>query len=65
MILTLNMKFHELHDPRGLADKVTHLGGRGNGEVEIRLSGRDELPYVLGLVRQAFERQMDGGEEEE
>ena len=62
MRLTLNMKFHELYDPKGMANDVTNLGRWGNGDVETRISSIDELPYVMGLVRQAFERQMgDGG----
>ena len=62
--LTLNMGFHELHDPRGMARDVTNIGRWGNGDVEIRLEGIDDLPYVMGLVRQAYERQMgdEGGQ---
>jgi len=31
--------------------------------VEIILTSLDELPYVMGLVRQSYERQMgDGGQ---
>jgi uncharacterized protein with ParB-like and HNH nuclease domain/predicted transport protein len=60
--LSLNLKIHELHDPRDLARDVTNLGRWGNGDVEVGLSGADDLPYVLGLVRQAFERQMGNGE---
>lgn len=60
--LSLNMKFHELHDPRGLAKDVTNLGRWGNGDVEVGLSSSEDLPYVLGLVRQAFEKQMGNGE---
>jgi len=59
--LSLNMKFHELHDPRGLAKDVTNLGRWGNGDVEVGLSKIDELPYAMGLVRQAFEKQMGNG----
>ena len=58
MRMTLNMKFHELHDPKGFADDVTGVGRWGNGDVEIRFDNLDDLPYVMGLVRQAFERQM-------
>ncbi len=61
MRLTLNMKFHELHDPKGMANDVTNLGRWGNGDVETKISSIDELPYVMGLVRQAFERQMGEG----
>ncbi|MGE5482042.1 MAG: hypothetical protein ACM3VX_03930 [Bacteroidota bacterium] len=33
----------------------------GNGEVEVDLSSIEELPYVMGLVRQAFEKQTANG----
>ena len=56
--LSLNMQFHQLHDPRGLAKDVTNLGRWGNGDVEVSLSKPEELAYVMGLVRQAFEMQM-------
>ena len=56
--LSLNMQFHELHDPKGLAKDVTSLGRWGNGDAEVGLSKPEELPYVMGLVRQAFEKQM-------
>ena len=60
--LSLNMKFHEIHDPRGLAEDVTNLGRWGNGDVDVRFTSLDELPYLMNLVRQAYEKQM--GDEE-
>lgn len=62
--LVLNMKFHELHDPKGIAKDVTNLGRWGNGDVEIGITDVHDLPYAVGLVRQAFERQMGNGEAE-
>jgi len=62
MRLSLNLPFHELHDPRGLCKDVTNLGRWGNGDVEVGLSTPEDLPYVMGLVRQAFEKQMGNGE---
>ena len=59
--LSLNLHFYELHDPRSLARDMTGLGHSGNGDVEVILSTSDELPYVMGLVRQAFEKQMGNG----
>jgi len=59
--LSLNMEFHELHDPRGLAKDVTNLGRWGNGDVEVGLNSPDEISYVMGLARQAFEKQMGNG----
>ena len=61
LLLSLNLRFHELHDPRGSARDVTNLGRWGNGDTEVGLSTLEELPYVMGLVRQAFEKQMGNG----
>ena len=60
MRLSLNLQFHELIDPRGLARDVTNVGQWGNGDVEIALSSEDDMSYVMGLVRQSFEKQMGG-----
>jgi len=60
--LSLNLPFPELEDPRGLAKDVSKVGRWGNGDVEIRLEKNEDIPYVMGLVRQALERQL--GEEE-
>jgi predicted transport protein len=60
--LSLNMRFPEVYDPKGLCKDVTNLGRWGNGDVEVGLETLEELPYVMGLVRQAFEKQMSNGE---
>ena len=56
--LTLNMQFHELHDSRSIARDVTGLGLWGNGDVEVRLTHVEELPYVMTLIRQSLETQL-------
>ena len=56
--LSLNMGFAEISDPKGLCKDVSGLGRWGNGDVEVRLSNLDELPYVIGLVRQSLETQL-------
>ena len=61
--LSLNMEFAEITDPKGICRDVTGLGRWGNGDVEVALSSVEELPYVIGLVRQSFERQMGNGNE--
>lgn len=60
--LSLNLEFPELQDPKGIAKDTTHIGRWGNGDVEVPLSSLDELPYVMGLVRQALEKQLGNGE---
>jgi uncharacterized protein with ParB-like and HNH nuclease domain/predicted transport protein len=56
--LSLNMPFPEINDPKGLCKDISGLGRWGNGDVELGLSSITELPYVMGLIRQSFERQM-------
>lgn len=56
--LSLNMKWTELVDPKNLCIDVSGKGRWGNGDVEIKLSSLDDLPYVIGLVRQSLERQL-------
>lgn len=58
--LFLNLPFPELCDPRGLCRDVSNVGSWSNGDVEVGLTSENELPYVMSLVRQSFERQMDG-----
>jgi uncharacterized protein with ParB-like and HNH nuclease domain/predicted transport protein len=56
--LSLNMPFHEVDDPKGYCVDISNVGHWGNGDVEVGLNTLDELPYVLGLIRQSLERQM-------
>lgn len=60
--ISLNMRFTDISDPRGVCRDVSRLGRWGNGDVEFRMSKHDEIPYVIGLVRQSLERQL-GNEE--
>ncbi len=62
--LSINMPFAEINDPKHWCKDVTALGRWGNGDIEVGLKSLDELPYVIGLVRQSFERQMGDGDRE-
>ncbi len=57
--LSLNMKFGEVNDPKGLCKDVSDVGRWGNGEVEVRLSSMDQLDDVMFLIQQAFEKHGD------
>lgn len=57
--LSLNLAFNELEDPRKICEDVTGMGRWGNGDVRVPLSRLEDLPYVMGLVRQALEKQLD------
>ena len=62
--LSLNMNFPELDDPRHLCKDVTGVGRWGNGNVEVFFEKLEDLPYIMGLVRQSLEQQL-GDEEAE
>ncbi|RKV58770.1 DUF262 and DUF1524 domain-containing protein [Helicobacter pylori] len=58
--LYLNMPFNELQDEKNLARDMTNKGHLGNGEIEVKLETKENIPYCLGLIRQALEKQMGG-----
>ena len=59
--LSLNTAFVEINNPKGICKDVSNLGRWGNGDVEVSLASIEELPYILGLVRQALEMQLGNG----
>jgi predicted transport protein len=65
LLLVLNIGVAELDDPRGLCRDISNIGRWGNGDVEVGLSSLAELPYVMGLIRQALDRQMGGPQDDE
>ncbi|GAA8368755.1 DUF262 domain-containing protein [Helicobacter pylori] len=58
--LYLNMPFNELQDEKNLARDMTNKGHWGNGNIEVKLETKENIPYCLGLIKQALEKQMDG-----
>ncbi|MGT0061762.1 GmrSD restriction endonuclease domain-containing protein [Helicobacter pylori] len=56
--LYLNMPFYELQDEKNLAKKAK--GNYGNGDIEVKLETKENIPYCLGLIKQALEKQMGG-----
>jgi predicted transport protein len=57
----LNLRSGELDDPRNVVrdlSKPKPIGHWGNGDYEINIKNQSEVPYVLGLVEQAFAKQM-------
>ncbi|UOR62705.1 DUF262 and DUF1524 domain-containing protein [Helicobacter pylori] len=58
--LYLNMKFNELQDEKNLARDMTNKGHLGNGDIEVKLGTKENIPYCLGLIKQALEKQMGG-----
>ncbi|GAA7358575.1 hypothetical protein HpBGD130_12350 [Helicobacter pylori] len=58
--LYLNMPFNELQDEKNLARDMTNKGHLGNGDIEVKLETKENIPYCLGLIKQVLEKQMGG-----
>ncbi|MBV5311628.1 DUF262 domain-containing protein [Chromatium okenii] len=56
--LSLNMPFSSIDDPKNKCVDVTNIGRWGNGNVEVSLTNLDDMPYIMGLIRQSFDYQM-------
>ncbi|GAA7193166.1 DUF262 and DUF1524 domain-containing protein [Helicobacter pylori] len=56
----LRMEFNELQDEINLARDMTNKGHLGNGDIEVKLETKENIPYCLGLIKQALEKQMGG-----
>ena len=54
LTLTVNMKFSDVIDPKGICKDISNVGKWGNGDVEVSLSSLDELDDVMAIVKQAF-----------
>lgn len=61
--LYLKMKLNELQDE--IKEKlkirdVSNIGCPCFGDMEVKLEAKENIPYCLGLIRQALEKQMGG-----
>jgi uncharacterized protein with ParB-like and HNH nuclease domain/predicted transport protein len=59
--LSLNTPFKAISDPKGICKDVSNTGRWGNGDVEVQFTSLADLPYIMQLVRQAFDYQLSGG----
>lgn len=58
--ISLNMKFSEIHDPKGMCRDITGLGRWGNGDVEVFFEHTSEIDDVMALIEQSYNLQADG-----
>ncbi|GAA8413219.1 DUF262 and DUF1524 domain-containing protein [Helicobacter pylori] len=61
--LSLKMDFSELQDEIKEKLKIRNVsktGHLGVGDVEVELETKENIPYCLGLIKQALEKQMGG-----
>ncbi|GAA7690399.1 DUF262 and DUF1524 domain-containing protein [Helicobacter pylori] len=65
LILMLKIKFSELLDEikeklKKIIRDVSNIGHACVGDIEVNLETKENVPYCLGLIKQALEKQMGG-----
>jgi uncharacterized protein with ParB-like and HNH nuclease domain/predicted transport protein len=56
--LSINMKYPEISDPAGMTEDISEKGRWGNGDVSVHYRNLEDLPYIMGLIRQSYEKQL-------
>ena len=57
--ISINMKFSEIHDPKGICKDITGLGRWGNGDIELFMEHQNELDQIMEIVKQSFDAQAE------
>ena len=55
-LIYLNAKVSELDDPMKKARDVKEIGHYSHDDTEVTINNSSEIPYVLELIRQAYQR---------
>ena len=53
----INLRKGELKDPKGIMRDVSGIGHHGNGDYAIIIDSETDLPYVMGLIKQSYDKQ--------
>lgn len=57
--LSVNMKFDDINDPKGICRDVSDKGRWGNGDVEIFYNSIDQVDDIMDIVYQSYNKQND------
>ncbi len=57
--ITVNMKFSEVFDPKGICKDVTGLGRWGNGDAEVFFEHVADVDQVMDIIEQSYRRQAE------
>jgi predicted transport protein len=52
------MRYPEISDPAGMTEDISEKGRWGNGDVSVHYRRLEDLPYIMGLIRQSYEKQL-------
>ncbi len=57
--ISVNMKFAEIYDPKGICRDITGLGRWGNGDVEILMEHTADVEDVIEIIEQSYRLQAE------
>lgn len=57
--ISVNMKFSEIYDPKGICKDITGLGRWGNGDVELFMEHTADVDDVMELIEQSYKLQSE------
>lgn len=57
--ISVNMKFSEVIDPKGICRDITDLGRWGNGDVELYMEHTSDVDQIMEIVEQSYRLQVD------
>ena len=57
--ISINMKFNEISDPKGLCVNVADKGRWGNGEVEVGIDNALKIDDIMELIIQGYNKQVE------
>ena len=57
--ISVNMKFSEIHDPKGICKDITGLGRWGNGDVELFMEHTSDVDNVMEIIEQSYRMQAE------
>lgn len=57
--ISVNMKFSQIHDPKGICKDITGLGRWGNGDVELFMEHTSDVDNVMEIIEQSYRVQAE------
>lgn len=57
--ISVNMKFSEIYDPKGMCKDITGLGRWGNGDVELFMEHTADVDDVMEIIEQSYKLQAE------
>ena len=57
--ISVNMKFTDIYDPKGICKDITGIGRWGNGDVEVFMDHTSDVDNVMEIIEQSYKHQEE------